>query len=253
MCGARTLGTMDINEYAAVEVAAVPASSSLGGVRIKGEFTTAAPALTFHYLQAILIDDAPFLFTDGSAFTAPYVDTPPGGYQGQPFDLKPYYDQPGDNPAFPGFFDEPKLRLNRARDANQTGPDGKINVDFETWLVCVVKETMGATANRAKDDMYFVAPLVGWTWGFNIALTDNGNADMNELADYDTKANPFAFIPAPSASWQFALEKVYSIGTANEDFFDILLRDCSACVPEPGAISLAGVGVLALWMRRRGA
>ncbi|MGL4555713.1 MAG: PEP-CTERM sorting domain-containing protein [Gemmataceae bacterium] len=234
-CGDTVLGVMEIDTYQVGEAA----GPVRGFVTIDGQFVPGAGAAghTFHYLQAVIKDDRPPPFRDGTAITTTYIDTPPGGYQGQPFDRRPYYDQG----EFPTFFDEPTINLAFTKDQ----ADMQRELEFETWLVCVIRETLGADPNKASDDTYTVAPLLGWKWGFDQTYADARPLMVDGLEDITQTIVPFAFLAAPSAGWTNALGKVYGAGRT-QDRFNVTLGDCTACVPEPSSLITLGIGTLGL-------
>ncbi len=233
-CGDTVLGKMEIDTYQVGETGDGTVDNPYRGfVEIDGQFV-AAPAgagHSFHYIQAIVNDDRPPAFTDGTANTTPYIDTPPGGYQSGAFDFKPYYDEGNE---FPDFFDKPTINL--AFTANQG--DKARELEFETWLVCVIEETLGGTANNASDDTYKVAPLLGWKWGFDqtyAAVAPDGDG----LEDISQVIVAFDWLATPSASWTAALAKVYGTNP-NQDNFNVTVGDCEDCavVPEPAGVAV---------------
>lgn len=262
MCGADKCGTMAIDKYEKY-VSSPADGSGVGGVEIQGKFTPTKDR-TYHYLQAITEDnsDAQRWFNDVSVpLPAPRLDTPPGGYKNQTFatgvydindayDYLPWYDEPADN--FPNFYDRPARLLERAKTVRG------LSFQFETWLVCVIDETQGAQANKALDDVYKVAPLLGFTWGFTINYNDIGVIGTDELIDYTVTVTPFAWVNAQTVSWTNSLAAVYGAG-ASKDNFNItvgLCADCVAPVPEPAAqmlwlLGLMPLGVIVLRDRRR--
>lgn len=153
-CNGVECGTMQIDKYSEYK------TMWLGGVEIDGQFVE-KKELTYHYIQSINVydDPTPKVYTDGSALPVPLIDTPPGGYQNDTFDYLVYYDQT----EFPTFYDMPSTYMLDAI----TEPDNKLQLSFETWLVCVIEETFGPKNNQAKDDTYNVASLLGWTWGYS--------------------------------------------------------------------------------------
>jgi len=112
----------------------------------------------------------------------------------------------------------------------------------------------------AKDDNYTIAPLLGWTWGFDIAYKDVANIGKDDLADFTVNKRPFNFIMAPSAGWKTALGAKYGAGD-KQDFWNIKLGDCQDCAPVPesstmllmtwGLIGFAGLKRLPLRTRPR--
>ena len=62
----------------------------VSGVGIRGRFDEVKDLKDLHIIQSIVVDDVPLLFIDGTALPIPYVDTPPGGYLAQNFDLIAY-------------------------------------------------------------------------------------------------------------------------------------------------------------------
>jgi hypothetical protein len=228
-CGAVACGTMNFSKYQTGETGTGTGQDPYRGfVDIAGSFTPAGAGLgkTYHYIQAVVVDNRPPAFTDGTAITTPYIDPPPGGYQGDAFDLKPYYDET----EFPTFSDKPTINL--AFTKNQ--PNGQRNLEFETWLVCVMQETFGANANKASDDTFKVAPLIGWKWGFQQNYVDAPPIGTDGLEDISQTIVPFAYLATPSANWTAALGTVYGTNP-NQDNFNVTVGNCVDCgiVPEP--------------------
>jgi len=121
-CKTEKCGTMEIDIYAA------RATATAGGVEIDGQLVPVPGNSTqYHYLQAVVVDDAPLNYRDGTAMAAPYLDPPPGGYENQPWDYLPWYDEG----EFPTFYDYPKNPW------TDVPIDGAMTVQFETWLVCL--------------------------------------------------------------------------------------------------------------------
>jgi hypothetical protein len=253
-CGNTFCGQMSFTTYQTGETGTGTAQDPYRGfVDIQGSFAPGGAGIgkTYHYIQAVYVDNRPPAFVDGTAITTPYIDPPPGGYQGDPFDLKPYYDEG----EFPTFSDKPTINL--AFTKNQ--PGGMRDLEFETWLVCVTQETFGANANKASDDTFTVAPLLGWTWGFKQSYVDNPPAG-DGLEDITQTLTPFAYLATPSANWTAALTKVYGTNP-NQDNFNVTVTNCVNCgiVPEPASSTMVVVmlGMMAcpfsaiLFTRRR--
>lgn len=248
-CGDTLLGRMEIDTYQVGETGTATGGMDpfRGFVDIKGKFVPAPAGAghKLHYIQALIKDDRPPAYTDGTAITLNYIDPPPGGYQGDPFDRAPYYDEG----EFPTFSDKPTINL--AFTKNQA--DKQRELEFETWLVCVISETFGADANKASDDTYKVAPLLGWKWGFEQTYADAAPLGTDGLEDISQTIVPFGFLAAPSAAWTAALGQTY--GTApNNDRFNVMIGDCRDCIPEPCTLILALLVPVAVALagRRRG-
>jgi hypothetical protein len=217
-----------------------------GGVVIDGMFVETKD-LRYHYIQSINVydDPTPKKFIDGSDLPVPLIDTPPGGYYNDPFDYRVYYDES----EFPRFYDQPRTYMMDAK----SEPDLKLQLSFETWLVCVISESFGPSPFLAKDDAYQVAPLLGWTWGYSIDYADNGNG-VDDLGDFTVTRETFNWIASPSSNWLAALGQSY--GTEQYlDWFNVTLDSCKKCVvPEPASvIGLVALGlpILALRLRAR--
>ena len=219
-CGDIVCGTMDINTYEEHK------SDTLAGVLIEGLFKP-AKAREYHYLQSVL-QTTQRNWTDGTALPVPYVDTPPGGYQGDPFDYLVWYDEG----EFPQFYDRPSRLLTRA-------DGGKVTYQWETWIACVIDTKMGADPKKASDDTYKVALLPkGFTWGFTLEKTGKGNTKD----DYTVTKLAFTWLNAPTAAFTNSWTQVY--GTKpNTDQFNITAGDCKDCkvTPEPAPGSSVGV------------
>jgi hypothetical protein len=231
-CNTEKCGTMEIDVYAA------RATATRGGVEIHGQFVPVPGNETrYHYLQAVIVDDAPLNYRDGTPIAAPYLDPPPGGYQNDPWDYLPWYDEG----EFPTFYDYPKNPW------TDVPVDGMITVQFETWLVCLTEVTMGDEPFDAKDDVYEVATLLGWSWGYT--LSDNtANGVRDDLVS--TRLN-FAWLGMPSNNWIDSLDTLYGTGAA-EDFFNIDAEgNCENCIPEPGTLVLLTIGLVGLGFRRK--
>ena len=254
LCGMTKCGTMEIDRYDSVNPSSV---TSLAGVEIKGSFKPTA-GKDYHYVQAITKDNADTSrwFNDTSvAIPVPYLDTPPGGYKvedaagsqkytiEQPFDYLPWYDE-GD---FPAFFDRPTDRVQKAK----LMKDGTVTLDFETWIVCTIEDVHNDN-KIANDDRYKIAPLLGWTWGFDIVYKDVENIGKDDLADFTLNKRAFNFVMNPSAAWTQALGTVYGAG-AKKDSWNITVGDCKECVatPEPSAVLLLLSGLPAVAALRR--
>lgn len=256
MCGKQKCGTMEISTYEKFSSGTNPATD-VGGALIDGKFTASTKG-TFHYLQALTTNtsDAKRWFNDTTvALPVPMVDTPPGGYKSQTFatgkydiddafDYLPWYDEAGE---FPGFHDRPALLYQRAKAKD-------ISLQFETWVVCVIEDVPGTEAKVAKDDKYKVAPLLGFSWGFEIKYKDVGVIGTDEAADFSTTLTALKWVAAPTADWKSALGAKYGAG-AKQDMFNIALGDCAACnlmpIPEPSSAWMWLPGLLALAAARR--
>ena len=102
----------------------------------------------FNWFQVVVADTNPPNGADGTPMVPPYVDPPPGGYQGQWADGLPWYWDEGDDPepGTPGFEDGYHLDDNLV-DTNGDGVKDKLgfadypysppptHVEFKTWLV----------------------------------------------------------------------------------------------------------------------
>jgi hypothetical protein len=102
------------------------------GVKIEACFEKQNPCpccTDFRYFQVVVEDTNPLNYNN-MPLMPPYVDPPNGGYDGQPFDNDPWYNEAGRNGPncnFPYYlFDRP----------SKPSP-GMQTVRFETWLVCV--------------------------------------------------------------------------------------------------------------------
>jgi PEP-CTERM motif len=248
-CQGEKCGTMQINTYKPHE------DEVSGGVDIAGLFDSLEPfdSWDFHYIQAVdVYNDFPLLLTDGTALpTSYFVDTPPGGYQGQTFDLFPYYDEKGE---FPTFSDAPRTRLTDSSDREKTGADGKLDVKFETWLVSELDDTV-IKDEKAENDFFTVSPLLGWTWGFSIKDADDGVLNPN----FTTIANPFNWLTGtPSANWNTALGQIYGRTDQTQDRFNVAVvpnTPPTATTPEPTSIlmflGMGAVGAASLLKRKQ--
>ncbi|WP_027710497.1 PEP-CTERM sorting domain-containing protein [Zooshikella ganghwensis] len=243
-CDGVKCGTMEIDKYDPYK------TMWLAGVEIDGQFVATKTNREYHYIQSINIfdDPTPKKYHDGSALPVPLIDTPPGGYQGDPFDFKPYYDES----EFPTFYDKPSTFMLDAK----TEADNKLELQFETWLVCLISEKMGDNAKTAKDDAYQVAPLIGWLWGYEIAYNDVGMIGVDELVDFTvTKTNFEWKMHDPSNDWKTALTQKYG-NLPNQDWFNVTLAECSDCldptpVPAPSSFLLILLGFLGAVISRK--
>lgn len=254
-CGDKTCGTMEISLYEKFADGDAAPTYERNGVSIAGKFTPAEGVkLDTHYLQALTaFNDPDIRWSKDTTVPLPgkFLDAPPFGQevlevndkgafvkQVKPQDALPWYDEPGE---FPDFEDQPKEFLDVAR------RNGAVSMHFESWLVCVISATPGKAADRVSDDKYVVAPLAGWTWGFDVAYKDVGVIGKDELADYTFTMLPFAFVAAPTADFKTALGAIY--GKKGADNFDITLGTCDKCVapvPEPGTGAMVLAGLLGL-------
>lgn len=248
LCGTEKCGTMEINKYDQINPDTVNGG---GGVDIKGVFKKTKNN-AFHYVQAVTSDDTDSFrwINDISVpLPVPFLDTPPGGYKIEngigtgnytienAFDYLPWYDEGGE---FPLFGDEATSRVLRAK----AQADGAIAIYFETWLICLIEKELGPDTKLARDDKYEIAPLLGWTWGFDILYKDVANIGMDDLADFTVNKLGFNWVLAASADWIGALSAKYGTGE-DQDFWNIKLGECTNCaVPEPATLLLFGIGAL---------
>ncbi len=262
-CGDNLLGRMRLNATAYKPVDGNTGGTDtqwLGGVNIEGEFVRNNTLLTYHYVQVITginwkTTQARWLTDKSVELPVPFCDTPPAGYafkkkfdsagydDNQAFDSKVYYDEG----EFPKFEDAPKLFMLHAKDVG-----GTFTVDFETWLIAVCDEKING--GRVQKDTYKVAPLVGWTWGFEIKFKDDGNG-KNDLTDFTTSALAMDFAAAPSAAWKKGISKdtVYGAGD-NKDWWDVGLGECKDTkVPAPASLAPGLLGAACIGRRRRAA
>ena len=216
------------------------------GVSIEMTFNPSQDG-NYRYISAIISADAPTIFFDGTTIEKPLVDPPPGGYINMPaglVDLSPYYDTPLDLPHL--LADKPGGSL---EDIKSIG--GNAEAIFETWLVEVVDEVFGDDPTKARDDIFTIDPLAGWTWGYDIQRTDNGNANPFELDDFLTKTQPFSWLnEAPTEDWMSALNRVYGTGET-EDRFNVAIAPIASIIEPSSVIGLIGLGILGVGSIRK--
>jgi len=252
-CGEHNCGSVKFSDYSSGFDKLANGTIKDAYELIKGAFTPADSHL-YHWVQALTKDTNPLAWRgDGVTKTpVPYVDTPPQGYvgAGNAFDNLLYYDQPDDDPKFPGFYDRPQYSY-RTINGNV---DKIASESFETWLVCVISPNPDPADPgdfHAKDIRYDIAPIFGFTWGFTATLdkTDPTNPDKGSVTRM-----ALSTIAAPSADWKNALNQVYGAG-AKTDRFNVTLSQCTNCtdavVPEPSMILLFSPGLIVLAYFRR--
>lgn len=248
-CGTTLCGTMEIDKYDGYYLwnANDPSDASKwkGAWLIDGQFTRPAGGYSgFHYVQAVTVDEAPPRFVDGTALPIPYVDPPPGGYSTRQWDTLLYYDEN----EFPTFYDLPS---NLALDA-VTQADSILSLRFETWLVCRVEELIGGDATKASDDAYVIAPLLGWTWGFDIKYTPDADPTTYKLlTEFSILGSAFGWLNTPSGDWYKSLTQTYGTGNTADQFI-VGFDDCRNCVvPAPATLALLLVGLMAMGLQHK--
>jgi hypothetical protein len=233
-------GTLTIDMYQAVEgyPPFLPPGTGSGSVRMGATFNQTESG-KYRFISAITAADGPTIFFDGTLIPQPLLDPPPGGYINMPtgmIDLLPYSDtQPGFENQFRN---QPTAPF---PDVFMLG--GKVEARFETWLVEVVDEVFGDDPTKARDDIFTIDPLAGWTWGYDIQRTDNGNANPFELDDFLTKTQPFSWLnEAPTEDWMSALNRVYGTGET-EDRFNVAIAPLASIIEPSSVIGLLGLGI----------
>jgi hypothetical protein len=237
LCHGVLCGTMTINTYE-------PAKYKQDGVdfvgaEISGVYNNITGKAS-HFIQVIkTTTQAPkWIDPANTPVPVPFVDTPPGGYQGDPFDYRVYYDEG----EFPNFFDAPAASLGLI----QAQAGKSFSVTFETWIVCVLDESYDDVANTAKGDTYTVATLLGWDWGYTAKY--DGAGDVTDPANYSSTVADFHWLTGtPTAPWFAALDQTYGAG-ATTDWFNVNIGDCDFCIiPEPNmSLWLMLLGMVAL-------
>jgi len=236
VCGAVPCGSMEIFWYRGFRDSDPTPGVERAGVNIRGRFRGfREQAREFHFLQAITRFEADdFRWSRDPAVALPphFIDAPPFGLlhpetdaEGRfrtvehKFDALPWYDE-GD---FPIFDDRPRAFLASARQ------HGRVTMEFETWLVCVIDARQGPDPARVSDDTYEVAALLGWTWGYDIVHRDVGEPGVDEFEDYTFSVRPVRYVARPSGAFEAALGA--TLGRAVTDRFDIRLGDPARCPP----------------------
>jgi len=237
-CAGVPCGSMEISWYREFHDGDAAPDFERNGVNIRGRFRTFRDQpREFHYLQALTrFEAADFRWIRDPAAVLPprFVDVPPFGVRrpeidthGQfrivehKFDALPWFDEG----EFPLFDDRPRAFLASAR------AHGRVTMEFETWLVCVIEAKEGTDRERVSDDSYRVAALLGWTWGYDITYRDVGAIGVDELEDYVFTLVPLRFVTEPSAAFEAALGA--TIGQTVTDRFDIQLGDAKECSNRP--------------------
>jgi hypothetical protein len=266
-------GNITVNYSSAVEVYAGPNTANnfragagafqtiLAGMTITAQATPVAPftGVNWAWMQAITTDSTPSVVRDagGNALATPYPDTPPGGYQFQPFGVGAFIADPWDNIPWYGnngfgqldLYDQPRDFISPA--------NGATTISFESWLVCVTRSDNAVRGN------YTVLPLVGFTWGFtyNYGADANGNNNGtlgDDIREY-TGATNFGGLTQggqPSAAFKAGYNKYWNVNYLNNP------QECENCLaaqsaPEPGPFHLiaflaASSGAGAIIKRRVG-
>ncbi|MEI7970434.1 MAG: hypothetical protein WCJ69_15730 [Betaproteobacteria bacterium] len=233
-CGGVPCGSMEIFWYREFRDSDPTPGVERAGVNIRGRFRGfREQAREFHFLQAITrfeADDFRWSRDPAVALPRQFVDAPPFGLRHPEadaeghfrtvehrFDALPWYDEG----EFPLFDDRPRAFLASARS------HGRVTMEFETWIVCVIDARPGPDPARVSDDAYDVAALLGWTWGYDIVHRDVGEPGVDEFEDYTFSIRPLRYVAQPSAAFEAALGA--TLGDAVTDRFDIRLGDPTRC------------------------
>ncbi len=165
----------------------------------------------FNWFQVVVRDNMPPNDANGNPLVPPYVDPPPGGYQGQWADNLPWYwdEGPPPKPGEPGFenYDPAYDLSSNLVDTNDDGVADKLNfedfpwgpegtsLEFNTWLVSL----------NADGSLHSWHGGFAWTWdrpasggggggggGRNIFPTPDGG-------QITVISGPLAPIPEPSS------------------------------------------------------
>lgn len=252
-CGTQQAGTVTANVDDSVSVFGGPFNCVVGdwtlnaGTNMSAAATATLGQLGTHlaWMQAVTTNNgrAEFRTAGNTALTAPFADTPPGGYRvnnvcgegpfnPQVFDNQPWY---GNNTVGQlNMSDQPK---NGVQFAN-----GICTINFETWLVCAI-DTGGNT--------WDVVPLAGFTWGFTYQRNgdgpDVGNINGDSVSEYTgTTSLSGAFLAGPSAAFRTGYTDWFSVR-----FLDNTDENCQDCIPGPGVLAAAGSFLLIGSRRRR--
>ncbi len=234
-CGDRECGTMVISRYRYFRDGDPTPAHERNGAIIRGRFwPVAGSSVEFHYLQVLThFKGHDFRWIRDPSVPLPirYVDPPPFGTrqlesdaQGtfrdveHAFDALPWFDEND----FPVYVDQPRAFLASAR------LHGPVSMQFETWLVCLIRNQPGPDPNAVSDDRYEVAALLGWKWGYDIAYRDSGRIGVDELEDYTFALRPLRFVTTPSRDFEAALQT--AVGGEVTDRFDIRFGDSARCV-----------------------
>jgi hypothetical protein len=260
--GSTVEGTLSITTSNSVQIFGGPFQDPVGDRHwsvLAGMTTTAAATpigagSNLAWLQTVTVHTGGAVFGDahGNPLTAPWPDTPPGGYTvtsifGQPiappgnqqvFDSAPWYGN--STVGQTTYSDQPKEGLTTA-----TGT-AKCDFEFETWLVYVTDAT-------APD--YSVIPLIGFTWGYTYRYGSDVNTDGilgDQTNEYMGTVLPIVLERGgqPSAAFENAYAGYFDITyLANND------ANAALTIPEPmtAATVLLAVGGLAGYVRRRSA
>ncbi len=236
-CGSVPCGSMEISWYRRFQDEDATPRHERNGVNVRGRFRGFRDQpREFHYLQVLTRFEADdFRWSRDPSVPLPrsFVDPPPFGMVHPEtdgagrfrsvehrFDALPWYDE-GD---FPLFEDRPRAFLASAR------RHGTVRMAFETWVVCVISAVQGPDPRQVADDRYEVAPLIGWSWGYEIAWRDAGEIGVDELEDYVFTLAPMQFVARPSEAFEAGLGARF--GSAVTDGFDVRLGEAQACAKQ---------------------
>lgn len=234
ICDGKLCGSMEISWYRKFQDGDAAPGLERNGVNIRGRFRGFRDQIReFHFLQVLTrfkADDFHWSRDPDAVLPSRFVDVPPFGVRRpetdasghfriaeHKFDALPWFDEG----EFPLFDDRPRAFLASAR------THGQITMEFETWLVCVISAKEGPDRQRVSDDSYAVAPLIGWTWGYDITYRDVGTSGVDEFEDYTYALLPLRFVPQPSAAFGESLGA--TMGQTVTDRFDIHLGRAADC------------------------
>jgi len=152
-----------------------------------------------------------------------------------------YYDEPGDVPPFPGYFDRPSFGAGTILSNNGGNDPASASISFETWLVCVLNpnpDPADPGAGNANTIRYNISPLFGFTWGFT--------ATLNSATSGVLSSQTLSTINAPSANWSAALNQTYGAGGTTDRYNVTVTNNCDLCLsgPEPGSPVTMASGLL---------
>jgi len=233
-CGGKVCGSMEISWYRKFQDGDTSPRLERNGVSIRGRFRSSRDQpREYHYLQVLTefkADDFRWSRDPDALLPAGFVDVPPFGVRRPEtdangrfriaehrFDALPWFD----DGEFPLFDDRPRAFLASAR------VYGRVTMRFETWLICVIAAEQGPDRERVSDDFYVVAPLTGWTWGYDIKHEDVGVLTVDELEDYAFSQMPLSFLAQPTSAFKHSLGA--TLGRTVTDRFNIRLADAAGC------------------------